>query len=223
MDVSKFLESSMNKFFASLILPSMWAVYPIYILIIKLFPENTSNLSVFEQVLFAGLILAIGLLIDDFGVKKELKFDADLKIKDEEFDRKWKYYLHNKMDEDLPLSDYLKHVVVRMKFEINFYVSCQFNLVTSFALAALYPGNFSLHIILYALYASVIVLLMTFLHNEAFKSCQLLGETRTDIFLGLGNASSQATIRVPPNETDVLSSSQPANAAQLPPPGPNSA
>lgn len=127
MDKQSLFKLDFNKVLIQLITPGLVAIFP-YIILYLRFDYNTKfycfeNISILITAITI-LSLVAGLLIENIGsIVEVLCFDTEHKKKDAKFEDSWERYLQLTFEHEPLGQEYLRTVLLRMKFELSIGVA----------------------------------------------------------------------------------------------------
>jgi hypothetical protein len=182
MDFTSSLKSEIFRPFSILIIPGavdifpyifvLWNTYPNAAIFVEKYPSHTI-------VLFLIAVVAIGLVLEDFGSFFEsLVYDKILNKQDPDHLKNWHKYLGLAFEIEPVGHRYIRTIVLRLKFELSFAFAC-----ILFWLGLLWLKILDILIIpMGFLYLSIILfLIVAYLFWEGYSSAKVLSETRRDI------------------------------------------
>lgn len=135
METVKYIKFDINRIILQLLIPGIFSATPFYLLFINSFEGAKEYLlksdAICTTVLFI-ISLTIGLILEDLGSWIERGIDNVNKKKystaeegNRDIDKEWDAYLKLEMkpESDTVAQRYLRTILIRMKFELSFFVS----------------------------------------------------------------------------------------------------
>jgi hypothetical protein len=183
MDLSSFFATDVIRYVATYLVPSIWAVYPLYFFLNKI--GLPAEIGAKNDFVFGGIavsiVIAVGFIIENIAIKIEEANDRRSSQSYDEFKSIWKRYLLLEVKEDIPMKDYLKSIVLRLKFKNSFIVASSFNLIGAFMLTCAYHEKWPFALIYFALYSVPVIASAAFIDAESFEYTKLLNELRINL------------------------------------------
>lgn len=120
MDAETVLKSEIFKPIVITLVPGIMAAAPFVFVSLHFYPmlfNEFERYQIFYITIMLAIIIAVGLVLEDFGSRLEVSFWND--ISTDKDDDNWYEYL-NKPRTNAPSDSYIRSIVMRMKFESSF-------------------------------------------------------------------------------------------------------